>query len=144
MAYANSVLFYGWSGKDSEAIIEKLLDNESLELIRGLEIKKSSHADHKRYKAVIELINKKLDNSKANIKFGIFEGGLSSNEYKCYLYFGSFKTNESSNSDDISETSFTIKELKNFFNLSFKFNKDHEKEKMSRPNFIHLTVADDK
>jgi len=143
MAYANSTLLYGWSNDDAKNIIKRLFEGRNPSIISQSDLNKLfQKLDKDDNNGICKTINNKLKEVNIKLTFNIFEGGLSSDEYACYLHFGKSKTNQSCNGDDISEQSFTIKELKSFIQESFQFNKDYPG--LTQPKLIHLTVADEK
>lgn len=114
MAYANAVMLYGWSDKDATNIITKLTKQKIIALERSYD---------KETDTFIKLINDKLKKLNAEIKFDVFDGGLSSNIKSIpYVYF-KCHTVSSSGDDDFDEKHFTIKEMKEMFNQSFQFSK---------------------
>jgi hypothetical protein len=163
MAYANSIILYGWTNDDAKETVAKLFNLESVPepvvatKTKGKSVAKpavpiSSYSNNEYFKGlskdddlkIVDKINKRLKDEKFDMKFGIFEGGISSDEYMCYLTFNGSKENQSCDSDDISEKSFTIKEIKKFLDDSFKFSKDHPNIVIKQPKLIHLTVSDSK
>ena len=143
MAYANSILFYGWSGDDAKNVVKKLVNknpnqNNLDKLFDNLS------RDSEKYENICNEINKKLQDIDVKLSFSIFEGGLLSDisSFMCYLHFGEIKSNQSCDDDDISKETFSIKELKKFFGDSFVFNK--ENPGLTQPKLINLTVSDTK
>lgn len=137
MSYANCIVFYGWLEDDSKEIINSLLKKNCNSLF-----KKLTKDDKYNKNSIIKKINQELEKHKINLKFSIFEGGYSSNEFKCFLHFGQTKSITSANDDEIEDLSFSIKELKSFINESSKFCKEHPDIK--NPKLIYLIVSDEK
>ena len=133
MAYANTLMFYGWSGDDALHTVNHILSKdkcESLELL--LEDKDSI------------LIKLNATVNKKNVIFNIdeFEGGLDSDERVIYLSIGKILKGQSCGDDDIDEKSFSLKELKEFINMSFAI-KDFT-DFNRKPKLIQLVVSDTK
>lgn len=132
MAYANGVVFYGWSDKDALNIMKKTIQKEPVKLKR---------CDEQTDK-LIDNVNKLL--KKYNLTFGTFEGGLGSNDdlVKPYLYFGKALVLHSDSDDDIDDKTYSIKELKDLMKLSFEFNKNYPD--LPKPSLRAFIVSDSK
>lgn len=113
MAYANALMFYGWSGKEATDVITKLTKEKTIILKR---------TDDKT-DAFVKTINTKLKALKTPIQFKVFDGGLGEKTgTNCvpYVYF-QCKSVSSASDDDFDEEGFSIKEVKEMFNQSFQF-----------------------
>lgn len=115
MAYANALMFYGWSGDEATKVITKITKIKMIPLKRN---------DDERDKFV-EIVNDKFKILNAPIKFEVFEGGIGTEDLtNCvpYVYFKCHSV-ESAGDDDFDEKGFSIKEMKEMFNSSFEFSK---------------------
>jgi hypothetical protein len=116
MAYANALMFYGWSGDEATKLITKLTKQKMITSGRSYNDKTNTF---------IKSINDKLKNLNAGIQFNIFDGGIADNSETNFIPYAYFKRHEveSSGDDVFDEKSFTIKEMKEMFNQSFQFSK---------------------
>lgn len=133
MAYANSVVFYGWLGKDALHTVNHILGKNTCKNIDDMLNNKDD---------LMGKMNKKINNEKLKIAIDKFEGGLCSDEKQIYLYLGKTITCCSGSDDDIDSSSYTLDELKQFLDMSFAMKNitDHK----CKPKLINLVVSDSK
>lgn len=105
MAYANSLVFYGWL--ESEAL-------DTVNFILGKNTCATLDMLYKNRKDIEEKINKKINNDKTKMMIGKFDGGMSSDEKYIYLHIGKVLNSQSCGDDDIDKNSYTLDELKFF------------------------------
>lgn len=127
MAYANSVMFYGWSGKDATDVTKTLVSE-------NVSQKTKLNED------ALKNLNNKL--AEFELLFSYFDGGLSSNGSEPYLFFKTVKACQSCGDDDIDENGFTLIEIKEFINLSFQIHKKYPS--LVKPMMKNLVVSDTK
>lgn len=133
MAYANSITFYGWLKNDAVQTVQYILKDDKI---------KSPQFLFENKKEIEEHLSKKISNDKIKLKINKFEGGLSSDTFEIYLFFGKQLSHESCGDDDISDASFTLEDIKNFIDMSFAIkNITNPKNK---PKLINLIVSDTK
>ncbi|ARF12086.1 hypothetical protein Klosneuvirus_3_221 [Klosneuvirus KNV1] len=116
MAYANAIMFYGWSGDEANKLVTKITKTKMVELKR-----QDDNTDK-----FVKSINDTFKKIKAPIQLQVFDGGLGNGKDKTncipYVYFKCHSV-ESAGDDDFDEKGFTIKEMKEMFNSSFEFSK---------------------
>lgn len=133
MAYANSVVFFGWVDKDAKQILKLLCDKEDCVAVEK-NIKKEY--DDKLFKKV----NKTL--LEHNITMEIFESGLGEDEVVLYLYFNKQISCQSCSSDHIDDGSLTLVETKALLDASFAFKQKNPKT--PQPKLFNYVVSDTK
>ncbi len=132
MAYANSIMFYGWLGDDALHTIKFLLPNENYTSIKL--IMKNNKIDEK--------LNNKINDNNIAIKIGTFRGGSNSEESKLYLSIGKVLESTSCDDSDICDTSYSLEEIKNFMNMSFSIRGMTNSK--YKPKLYNLVVTDTK
>lgn len=122
MAYANALLFFGWSGDDVSLIIKKLInvDISSFKFERTGTDENNSDASEE----YCEEINDKL--KKYQLKLRIFEGGLSSDNdcVKLALYFDKAKDMHT-DEYTIGEDGWNYYEITKLMNKAIQFSKKY-------------------
>lgn len=133
MAYANSIVFYGWLEDDAVHTINHILGENKYKTSKCL-------IDNE--KKIEQCLKKKINNDGIKLFINIFEGGLNSDEYKVCLYFNKYKECQSSSDDDIDDCSFSLDDIKEFMDMSFAMKNvtDHK----CKPKLINLVVSDSK
>ncbi|ARF08267.1 hypothetical protein Catovirus_1_317 [Catovirus CTV1] len=133
MAYANSVVFYGWLGNDAIQTVSYILNDKKISSKKYLLDNKDKLQDQ---------LNKKLMSTKIRLTIAEFEGGLFSNKNEVFLHFDKSISTTSSDDDDICYCFYTLENLKNLMDMSFKI-KDITDPKI-KPKLINLVVSDTK
>lgn len=148
MAYANSILFYGWSKEDARNVVRALVGEDLVGQVK----RKRDDEDDDRNNQVIDIenetlvkrINQKFEELGIGLRFDIFFGGLGCTEAVNYLHFTKHVlANQSCDGSDIGEVSFRNGRLKSMLSVSRHFETSHP-EVIVSPRLIHLTVADEK
>jgi len=135
MAYANTVLFYGWYGIEALSVLKHLI-GEHIEI------------ELKRCDANTELycknVNKKLEKHK--LTFAMFEGGCGSSEFciKSYLHFGSGILLQSNDENDIKADEYASDELELVIAEGLVFSRVKNNRKLPKPSLKCLVVSDPK
>jgi hypothetical protein len=122
MAYANALLFFGWSGDDVALIIKSLINVD----ITSFKLQRIG-ADEDNPNASEEYCNRINDElKKYNLKLCFFEGGLSSDSdcVQLALCIGKEKDLQA-NEYEITETEWNYDEIKVAMNKAIKFVKKY-------------------